>query len=359
MPCYDRVKLYMLNQCCTLFLLLSIEYQRASVNTMLMLSHATGSCGKRCLVCAVEENRCGRCRSFRADHCKCGVPDCPLQHHKYDRARNSHAYSEKMLFRSCGRSDEALIWDATKDQVRKPSTCTWHFLCVRCERNRYVSALEGRICERHDAEYYHNSEKPIPEGHIHQEDVTVLRVFTYRALPHNTDVHDFLVTLNQQESPKVVRVLMTLLQAFDDAKKQCSASQPGSSGHLRSCEEGMLFAYDLSDKGHQIEFPFFCEVDLTASRLGHHWLVYGQMPPYYWAFPVDTDKADDLQLHFRSIIKSVNSQLVQEREEYYQRYSEAKEKCSEAKRKCGPIKLIVGYLCRLDKYCIKVRVEFD
>ena len=304
-----------------------------------------GSCGKQCIVCGKEENRCTQCGHQRAEHCASKEPcECLKQHHAFDRQclRDSHAYSKGMLLRVCGKKDEEVIWDATKGPKvasRKPSTCCWNLLCKQCEQT--TSTIEEHVCRRHDREYY----KSLDEGSIHPGDIIVFSAFTYRAMPVNTNIFRFLLDPSHKQSQATGRVLRTLHQAFSDAQEHDSESLP-----VKSCEKKMLFVYHDSRDDHNIEFPFLCEADLSAAGLGCHWLVYGQMPPYYWAFPLEFDDAVALQPHFRSIVRSVNSQLEQDRDQYYQM-------CSEAEQKRGTIKLVIGYLRKLMKCYVRVSVN--
>ena len=125
-----------------------------------------------------------------------------------------------------------------------------------------------------------------------------------------------------------------------------------SSDTIESYEKGMLYVYHHFTDKHKIEFPFLCKVDLnsTAVGLGHEWLVYGQMPPYYWAFPFNSDKAGLLQPYFRQIIQCINSQLELERGQYY-------DQCPEAQQRCSTTELVVGYLRRLNKRYLSVKMQ--
>ena len=164
-----------------------------------------------------------------------------------------------------------------------------HAVGVCCEQS--TSAIEGNICERHDAGYYQDKR----EGVIHPEDVRVFCVFTYRAMPVNTNIFHFLqFDASEREHKATGRVLKFLHQAV--TSQDTGTSQCGDC--MESCEKGMLYFYHHFADEHKLEFPFLCKVDLTAIGLGHEWLVYGQMPPYYWAFPLNSDKAGLLQPHF-------------------------------------------------------------
>ena len=303
---------------------------------MIALSEVVGSCGKRCIVCGKEENRCTVCGRLKAEHTCRNSKD-----HNFDKLKNSHAYSDRMLQRVCGEKNDEVIWDATKDAIRKPSTCYWSLLCECCEQS--TSAIEGKMCERHKANYY----KSTPDGAIHPEDVQVFRAFTYRGLPVNINISRFLwYDADESELIATRKVLRTLHQAFTPL------DTPPSSDTIQSCEKGMLYSYHhfTESDEHKIEFPLFCKVDLTAIGLGHEWLVYGQMPPYYWAFPLNSDKTGRLQPHFRQIIQCINSQLKLELRQYY-------DKCSEAKQRRSTTKLVVGYLRKLNKRYLSVKIK--
>ena len=313
------------------------------ISNMIALSKVVGSCGKQCIVCGKEENRCTVCGCPRAEH----STDKSKEDHKFDKQalRDSHAYSDKMLQRVCGNKNEEVIWDATKGPKvasRKPSTCCWSLLCKQCEQS--TSAIEGNICKRHDVGYYQNKR----EGVIHPEDVRVFCIFTYRAMPVNTNIFHFLqFDASERERKATGRVLKFLHQAF--TSQDTGTSQGGDC--IESCEKGMLYVHHHFTDEHKIEFPFFCKVDLTSTAvgLGHEWLVYGQMPPYYWAFPLNSDKAGLLQPHFRQIIQCINSQLELECGQYY-------DQCPEAQQRRSTTKLVVGYLRRLNKRYLSVKM---
>lgn len=194
-----------------------------------------GSCGKQCIVCGKEENRCTQCGHQRAEHCASKEPcECLKQHHAFDRQclRDSHAYSKGMLLRVCGKKDEEVIWDATKGPKvasRKPSTCCWNLLCKQCEQT--TSTIEEHVCRRHDREYY----KSLDEGSIHPGDIIVFSAFTYRAMPVNTNIFRFLLDPSHKQSQATGRVLRTLHQAFSDAQEHDSESLPVKSCEKRCC----------------------------------------------------------------------------------------------------------------------------
>ena len=308
------------------------------ISNMIALSRVVGTCGKRCIVCGKEENRC--------THTLCGRPRAEhrnIKDHIFDKQalRDSHAYSDKMLQRVCGNKNEEVVWDATKGPkvaIRKPSTCCWSLLCKHCEKS--TSVIEGNICKRHDDKFYESQR----EGIIHPEDFWVFCIFTYRAMPVNTNISHFLDLYASDSERKATReVIRSLHQAFT------TLDTPQSSDIIESSEKGMLYLYHHFTDEHKIEFPFLCKVDLTAIGLGHEWLVYGQMPPYYWAFPLNSDKADLLQPRFRQIIQCINSQLKLELGQYY-------DKCSEAKQRRSTTKLVVGYLRKLNKCYLSVKM---
>ena len=312
------------------------SYTEPGISNMIAHSRVVGTCGKQCIVCGKEENRCTVCGRTRAEHRN-------ISDHIFDKQalRDSHAYSDKILRRVCGNKNEEVIWDATKGPklaIRKPSKCCWRLLCKHCEQS--TSVIEGNICKRHDDKFYEFQR----EGIIHPEDFWVFCIFTYRAMPVNTNISHFLDLYASDSERKATReVIRSLHQAFT------TLDTPQSSDIIESSEKGMLYLYHHFTDDHNIEFPFLCKVDLTAIGLGHEWLVYGQMPPYYWAFPLNSDKAGRLQPHFREIIQCINSQLKLEREQYY-------DKCSEAKQRRSTTKLVVGYFRKLNKCHLSVKM---
>ena len=306
------------------------------ISTMISLSGVIGSCGKRCIGCGKQENLCMMCGEPKDRHKK--KPHKPVT----KPLRNSHAYSNKMLQRVWDNKDEEVIWDATKGPEvarRKPSTCYWSLLCEECEQS--ISAIEGNMCKRHDDGYYESKE----DGVIHPEDVRALCVFTYRALPVNINILHFLLYEGHHNTLR--DLLLYLRKAFTPPDTSQGTTQP--SDPIKSFEKRMLYKYHHFTDEHNVEFSFFCEVDLTSIGLGHEWLVYGQMPPYYWAFPFNRDKCGRLQPYFRQIIECINSQLEQERGQYY-------DQCPEAQQRRSTTKLVVGYLRRLNKHCVRVKI---
>lgn len=168
-------------------------------------------------------------------------------------------------------------------------------------------------------------------------------------MPVNTNIFHFLqFDASEREHKATGRVLKFLHQAF--TSQDTDTSQCGDC--TESCEKGMLYLYHHFTDEHKIEFPFLCKVDLTSTAvgLGHEWLVYGQMPPYYWAFPLNSDKAGLLQPHFWQIIQCINSQLELECGQYY-------DQCPEAQQRRSTTKLVVGYLRKLNKCYLSVKIR--
>jgi uncharacterized coiled-coil DUF342 family protein len=216
---------------------------------------------------------------------KCGV--CGEASKKISE---SHPYS-RVVLETVLKANYSGIFDLQQDKSLEPSSCKWRHLCSECDsatgseerkfKEYLESVLEGSVAA--------TSEK------IFQSHADLFHVYTFRALLHNIDTHHYIQEKDQKCSCN------ELLHPLNDFRKRAHhLSKPfiwknrPDDQLIDPFQAGMLYHVCLyetaSTSGHWIEFPFICKVQLESDR--SHFIIFAQIPPFYWAFPLPLDGQD-------------------------------------------------------------------
>ena len=300
----------------------------------------------KCPVClkVVNPNICVVCDQPQTSH---DIQD----DHKFKERKliESHPYTQAVLENFFG-ADFFGIWDYLQDRRLKPSTCKWKHLCYTCdsattnaERN-FLEVLETALSNPSQFKYRTSSGYEILVEHA-----DLFHVYTYRALCHNVDIFHYSTCDEKKQQCSCNQLFFPLHKFLMRARRishPLNWSKKNSKEYTSPAEAGMLFQIIPSTapgfQDHLIEFPLICRVEVTSLNKEIA-VVFGQIPPFYWAFllpfeqayteesfsqeiksspqlveaecPVATDEAQQLVEHFPDIICKVNEELKKMRAE--------------------------------------------
>ena len=268
---------------------------------------------------------------------KCGV--CS----KNCKIIDSHPYSKVVLDTVFG-ADYLGILDLQQDQFLQPSTCKWKHLCGECdqvtggEEKRFKDCLVTVLEDCTSA----TNEKIL----LSQADL--FHVYTFRALLRNVDIYHYIPGLEEDQGCTCSRLLHSLNDFRKRAHhlgKQIVWKSRGEDQSINPSEAGMLFHVCPSDipPDHWIEFPVICKVQFESDQRSDY-LIFAQIPPFYWAFPLPVERQDvpdtisddmitskilverhykqamsdasQLSKHFEQIVAGVNKELQAKRKSF-------------------------------------------
>ena len=219
------------------------------------------------MLCYGTQNKCGVCNR------NCKIID-------------SHPYSHKVLEVVFGANYSG-IFDLQQDQMMQPSSCKWKHLCSDCdnatgkEEKKFKDSLVAVLCNQASTA----SEKKILLSHA-----DLFHVYTFRALFRNVDIHHYIPPLNSNPECSC----SNLVHCLNDFRKRAHhLSQPfvwrdrkDDKVLIDPASAGMLFHLSHpSSADHWVEFPFICKVNFESDQTSC-FLIFAQIPPFYWAFPL-------------------------------------------------------------------------
>lgn len=121
----------------------------------------------------------------------------------------------------------------------------------------------------------------------------LFHVYTFRALLRNVDTHHYIPEKNQE----CTCGCSELLHCLNNFRKRAQhLSRPfiwkdrPEDQLIDPFQAGMLYHVCTSDSGHWIEFPLICKVHLESGST--HFIIFAQIPPFYWAFPLPVEEQD-------------------------------------------------------------------
>ena len=212
---------------------------------------------------------------------KCGV--CK----ENSKIIESHPYSRVVLETVLGANYSGIL-DLQQDTLIQPSSCKWKHLCGSCDK---ATGNEEKKFKDYLANVLKNPKsavsKTIPLSHA-----DLFHVYTFRALHHNVDTHHYIPGCEEQEC-----TCTELFHSLNDFRKRAHhLSQPfvwkdrpsDESITITPSEAGLLFHVQHTED-HWLEFPLICKVNFEHNQRSHY-LIFAQIPPFYWAFPLPLNK---------------------------------------------------------------------
>lgn len=220
---------------------------------------------------------------------KCGV--C----YKNRKISESHPYSKVVLETVLGANYSG-IYDLQQREPLQPSSCAWRHLCASCDE----ATGSAERCFKDDLVNVLDSDNPAASvrnrGLINLSHADLFHVYTFRGLFRNVDIHHYIPDCEENtQGCSCSNLLFDSLSAFLKRIYHLSLpfvwkNRPESHHFIKPSEAGMLF--HVGDKHsppeHWIEFPFICKVTFESDQKTHY-LVFAQIPPFYWAFPLPLD----------------------------------------------------------------------
>ena len=221
---------------------------------------------------------------------KCGV--C----YKNRKIIESHPYSKVVLETVLGANYSG-IYDLQQREPLQPSSCAWRHLCASCDE----ATGSAEKCFKDDLVKALDSNNPAASvqnrGLIKLSHADLFHVYTFRGLFRNVDIHHYIPGCeeNTQGCSCSDLSLFNSLSTFLKRTYHLSLpfvweNRPESHRFIKPSEAGMLFYIgdNHSPPEHWIEFPFICKVTFESDHKTHY-LVFAQIPPFYWAFPLPLD----------------------------------------------------------------------
>jgi hypothetical protein len=199
----------------------------------------------------------------------------------------SHPYS-KVVLETVLKGNYSGIWDLQQDKPMEPSSCKWKHLCVECDN---ATGIEERNFKDYLESVLEGCETATSEK-IRRSHADLFHVYTFRALLRNVDTHHYVQEKDQDCS------CSELLHPLNNFRKRAHhLSKPfiwkdrlDDDQLIDPFQAGMLYHVRLSTSDHWIEFPVICKVHLESGS--SHFIIFAQIPPFYWAFPLPLDGQD-------------------------------------------------------------------
>ena len=203
----------------------------------------------------------------------------------------SHPYSKVVLETIFGANYFGIL-DLQQDKSMEPSSCRWRHLCGECdsatgiEEKRFKDYLEDVLEGRINA----------TSGKIFQSHADLFHVYTFRALLRNVNTHHYVQEKDQQCScSELLHPLNNFRKRAHHLSKPFIWKNRPEDQLIDPFQAGMLFHVSpcdtVSTSGHWIEFPVICKVRLEPSG-SSHFIIFAQIPPFYWAFPLPLEGQD-------------------------------------------------------------------
>ena len=270
---------------------------------------------------------------------KCGV--CS----KTCKIIESHPYTRVVLETAFGANYSG-IFDLQEGHKMQPSSCRWKHMCAECDRA--TGEEENKF--KNDLESVLDGSTSIVSEEISLSHADLLHIYIFRALLRNVDIHHYIPDCEKNQ----VCTCSDLLHPLNDFLKRAHhLSKPiiwkdrpnDPETKLTPSEAGMLYhvCHTEVPPSHWIEFPLICKVHFESEQRSHH-IIFAQIPPFYWAFPLPlhteqdvpdcfsedlmtsadlvkahykevTDIADQLSKYFELIIAEINKELEQRRKQ--------------------------------------------
>ena len=167
----------------------------------------------------------------------------------------------------------------------QPSSCKWKHLCGKCdsatgiEEKRFKDYLESVLEGR----------ETVTSAKILLSRADLFHVYTFRALLRNVDMHHYIPGI-EKSSECSCSELFHCLNNFRNRAHHLSRpfiwEDRPEDQLIDPFQAGMLYHVCLSEVScdHWIEFPLICKVCLESG--GSHFIIFAQIPPFYWAFPL-------------------------------------------------------------------------
>ena len=210
---------------------------------------------------------------------KCGV--CKQN----SKIIDSHPYSRVVLETVLGANYSGIL-DLQQDTLMQPSSCKWKHLCSTCDK---ATGIEENKFKNYLADVLKNPVN-VFSGMIPLSHADLFHVYTFRALHHNVDIHHYIPGCEEQEC-----TCTELFHSLNDFRKRAHhLSQPfvwkdrPSDESITPSEAGLLFHVQHTED-HWLEFPLICKVNFETYQRSHY-LIFAQIPPFYWAFPLPLNK---------------------------------------------------------------------
>ena len=228
---------------------------------------------RMCRVCYQEEdtNKCSRCPLPREKHPS--ETECKIV--------ASHAISKTVLKTAC-RGNNPVVWNASACKQLTPTACKWPQLCKSCDSStgnieeEFNTDLESVMDD--PSKYYLDSREDTQLSQrkltLKQDHADLFHIYTFRALPHNSNVHHYN-PLNKTTCSTCSKELCICIAAFLKRAHHLRWREEGSHILLRRppnddmdpSDAGMLFHLEQNSTFSQeyIEFPIIIKVYFDLS----------------------------------------------------------------------------------------------